>query len=109
MDSAAGAPRTVDPEAIAFVRFCRDRRRVAWPELYDEMWAVASRGLFRGYGFAELDQLGIEFGLTGMRRLAGLVSEVLASEPQLASRRAVSPARCGLAVIGRTETGAGLA
>ena len=28
------------------------RRRVGWPELYDEMCAVASRGLFRGYGDA---------------------------------------------------------
>ena len=34
--SAAGVPT---PEAEAFVRFCYQRRRVGWPELYDEMCA----------------------------------------------------------------------
>ena len=34
--------------ALEFVRFCYRRRRVAWPALYDEMSAVASRSTFRG-------------------------------------------------------------
>ena len=28
-------------EALEFVRFCHRRKRVGWPELYDEMCAVA--------------------------------------------------------------------
>ena len=39
---------------IEFVRFCYRRRRVGWPELYDEMCAVAGRGLFRGYSVDDL-------------------------------------------------------
>src|SRR5674476_622245 len=58
MDPCIRVPGTLAREASEFVRFCRDRRRVGWPELYDEMWAVASRRLFRGYGFAELPELG---------------------------------------------------
>ena len=41
-----------DGEAMEFVRFCHRRKRVGWPELYDEMCAVASRGLFRGWRHA---------------------------------------------------------
>ena len=46
----AGHRQPSTPEAEAFVRFCYQRRRVGWPELYDEMCAVATRGLFRGMG-----------------------------------------------------------
>ena len=38
--------------ALDFVRFCHRRKRVGWPELYDEMCHVASRGLYHGWGFA---------------------------------------------------------
>jgi hypothetical protein len=65
MDPRALAPVAADPEAVEFVRFCRARRRVGWPELYDEMWAVASRSLFRGYSFGELEERGIGFSLYG--------------------------------------------
>ena len=45
----AGRRRRRSRTPIDFVRFCYRRRRVGWPELYDEMCAVAGRGLFRGY------------------------------------------------------------
>ena len=78
MDPRSAATRAPDPDAIEFVRFCYRRRRVGWPELYDEMCAVAGRGLYRGYGADELSALGIGFGLFEMPALAGLVSRVVA-------------------------------
>ena len=68
------------PEAEAFVRFCYQRRRVGWPELYDEMCAVAGRGLFRGWGPDELDQHGIGFGLSEMAALAAEVCQIVAED-----------------------------
>ena len=47
MVARLAAPHTVTADAVEFIRFCYARRRVGWPELYDEMCAVASRGLFR--------------------------------------------------------------
>ena len=43
-----------DAEAEAFIRFCYRRRAVQWPELYDEMCAVAARGDYRGLEYEEL-------------------------------------------------------
>ena len=91
-----------DVEAIEFVRFCRQRRRVAWPELYDEMAAVASRGLFRGYGLAELGERGIGFSLSDTPRLAALVASVIAAEGPVVR---VGAARRGRAVIGGAVVG----
>lgn len=104
MDSWSRVPDAPDPDAMAFVRFCRGRRRVAWPELYDEMWAVASRGLFRGWGFGELEGRGIGFGLFQMRSLAALVAIVIDEEPRgLSGRRRAGvppgPQRRGLAIM----------
>ena len=48
-----------EPEAIDFVRFCYRRRSVGWPELYDEMCAVAGRGLYRGYSADDLSGIGV--------------------------------------------------
>jgi hypothetical protein len=98
MDPCARVPGTPNREAAEFVRFCRDRRRVGWPELYDEMWFVGGRRLFRGYGFAELGELGIGFSLFETMRLAAIVAAVIADEPQVA-RRGVSIARRGVAVM----------
>ena len=75
---------TASAAALDFVRFCHRRKRVGWPELYDEMCHVASRGLYHGWGFAELAEHGIAFGLSEMPRLASLVSEVVT---QAAERR----------------------
>ncbi|HEY5486442.1 MAG TPA: hypothetical protein VIK06_02240 [Candidatus Limnocylindrales bacterium] len=70
----------VSDAALDFVRFCHRRRKVGWPELYDEMCAVASRGIYRGWGFRELGEHGIDFGLTEMPGLARLVAMVAAEE-----------------------------
>lgn len=98
MDPRPRTPGTPDREAAEFVRFCRDRRRVGWPELYDEMCVVATRRLFRGYGFAELGELGIGFSLFETTRLAATVAAVIADEPQ-AVRRSGLTARRGVAVV----------
>ena len=74
-----GAP---DPEAQAvdFVRFCYRRRAVAWPELYDEMCAVAARGDYRGMDYDQLERAGIRFALAALPHLAEMVGRVIAEE-----------------------------
>ena len=69
-----------DIEAIAFVRFCYRRRSVAWPELYDEMCAVAARGAYRGMTYEQLERLGIGFALAALPRLAAMAARVIAEE-----------------------------
>jgi hypothetical protein len=71
-----------DPEALEFVRFCYRRRRVGWPELYDEMWAVAGRGLYRGYDADDLSAIGIGFGLYQMPALAAIVQRVVGEDAE---------------------------
>ena len=88
--SAAGMPT---PEAEAFVRFCYQRRRVGWPELYDEMCAVATRGLYRGMGTDALSEIGVGFSLFETPKLAQLVAMVVAEEQ--AARRAAKAAVAG--------------
>jgi hypothetical protein len=83
MDSRNAATGIKDSDAIEFVRFCYRRRRVGWPELYDEMCAVAGRGLFRGYDADDLAGLGIGFSLFGMPALAVLSTRVVAEEQAL--------------------------
>jgi hypothetical protein len=83
--AATGAPH---PDAVEFVRFCYHRRRVGWPELYDEMCAVAGRGLFRGFSADDLGGIGVGFSLFDMPALASLASRVVAEEAAL--RRPVS-------------------
>jgi len=70
----------ITAEAVEFIRFCYARRRVGWPELYDEMCAVASRGLFRGWGPDELAGQGIRFGLSEMPHLASSVTEIVSED-----------------------------
>ena len=88
--SAASMPT---PEAEAFVRFCYQRRRVGWPELYDEMCAVATRGLYRGMGTDALSEIGVGFSLFETPKLAQLVAMVVAEEQ--AARRAAKAAVAG--------------
>ena len=94
MDRTSTGERTVgsaspEPaEAIEFVRFCHRRRHVGWPELYDEMCAVAGRGLYRGYGAEELSSIGIGFGLFQMPALAELVARVVAEDADRRRRTA---------------------
>ena len=63
-------------ETEEFVRFCYGRRPVAWPDLYDEMCSVASRGAFRGWSFVDLAEHGICFTLPDMPRLAAIADRV---------------------------------
>ena len=86
----AASPST--PEAEAFVRFCYQRRRVGWPELYDEMCAVATRGLYQGMGHDALAEIGVGFSLFETPRLAQLVTRVAAEEQ--AARRAAKAGLC---------------
>ena len=62
------------------MRFCYQRRRVGWPELYDEMCAVATRGLYQGMGSDALAEIGVGFSLFETPRLAALVTRVVAEE-----------------------------
>jgi hypothetical protein len=78
MDPLTAARPQPDPEAVEFIRFCYQRRRVGWPELYDEMCAVAARGLFRGYGSDDLAGFGIGFTLFEMPSLAAMSAQVIA-------------------------------
>jgi hypothetical protein len=95
--AATGAPH---PDAVEFVRFCYHRRRVGWPELYDEMCAVAGRGLFRGYSADDLGGIGVGFSLFDMPALASLACRVVAEEAAL--RRPVS-VRLSQAATGAAE------
>jgi hypothetical protein len=83
MDQRAAATRVPDPDAADFIRFCYRRRRVGWPELYDEMCAVAARGLFRGLGTDDLATHGIGFGLFDMPGLAAMAAGIVAEEQAL--------------------------
>ena len=83
MDSHTAAPRLPDPEAVDFVRFCYRRRRVGWPELYDEMCAVAARGLYRGYDANDLGAHGVGFALFDMPGLAALTQRIVDEEKAL--------------------------
>ena len=82
----------ITAEAVEFIRFCYARRRIGWPELYDEMCAVASRGLFRGWDADELATHGIRFGLFDMPHLASKVTEIVTEDRAKAKSITVSPA-----------------
>lgn len=81
--SAAEPASLAHDEALEFVRFCYRRRRVPWPGLYDEMCAVAARGLFRGLGYAELSERGISFCLGELTRLSTLTERVVREDEAL--------------------------
>jgi hypothetical protein len=71
-----------EPQAIDFVRFCYKRRHVGWPELYDEMCAVAGRGLYHGFCADDLNRIGIGFALYEMPALATIVHRVVAEDQE---------------------------
>ncbi len=75
-DAAGEAP----PADVAdFIRFCHHRKQVGWPELYDEMCAVAARREFNGWDHDQFAARGLTFSLFEMPRLAGWVRSVLAT------------------------------
>lgn len=103
MDPRTAASPQPDPEAVEFIRFCYQRRRVGWPELYDEMCAVAARGLYRGYGSDDLAGFGIGFSLFEMPSLAAMSARVVAEEQ--ARRRPVSVSiRADVPAVGVADT-----
>jgi hypothetical protein len=93
MVARSATAHVVTADAVEFIRFCYARRRCGWPELYDEMCAVASRGLFRGWGPDELAGHGIRFGLWEMQQLAITVTEIVAEDRARAKTASVTPAR----------------
>ncbi len=105
MEPRHAASRVPDPEATEFIRFCYRRRREGWPELYDEMSAVAARGLFRGLGVDDLADHGIGFGLSDMPVLAAMASGIVAEEQAL--RRPVTvvitPIEPGIEDVGTAD------
>jgi hypothetical protein len=62
--------------AIDFIAFCFERRGADWPVLYDEMCYVASKRLYRGLGYEELKEAGLDFTLAGLARTSRLTNEV---------------------------------
>ena len=66
------------PDVVAFIRYCHRRRGATWPELYDEMCAVAARREFNGWDHGQLAERGLTFSLLEMPRLANWSRAVLA-------------------------------
>jgi hypothetical protein len=79
------------PEVAEFIRFCHSRRPRAWPDLYDEMWVVAARREFNGWGFEQLEAYGVTFSLFQLPRLATWVRQVLAAMPDVQEPSLVGP------------------
>ena len=87
----ADPPAPPPPEVAEFIRFCHHRRPRTWPDLYDEMWVVAARREFNGWGFEQLEAYGVTFSLFEMPRLAGWVRLVLAGMPETREPVLVGP------------------
>jgi hypothetical protein len=62
--------------AIDFIAFCFERNRREWPRLYDEMCYVASQRLYRGLGYDELRDAGVDLTFTGMSKMSRVAKEV---------------------------------
>jgi hypothetical protein len=96
-DQGPQAPDGPSTEVVDFIRHCYRRRQVSWPEIYDDMCAVAGRGEFRGWRLADLAERGIGFTIPELPRLAALVERVVEdersadSEPLRHERRAEAP------------------
>jgi hypothetical protein len=90
------------PDVAAFIRYCHERRGASWPELYDEMCAVAARREFNGWDHADLAARGLTFSLLEMPRLAGWSRAIVAgvAEERRASEHvgATTPRRLAQAV-----------
>jgi hypothetical protein len=93
-DAPTGA---VHQDVTDFIRYCYQRRRIGWPELYDEMCGVAARGEFRGMDYDRLAALGVGFSLGDMSRLAALSQRVVTDERR--RRVAIPVERSGVPVV----------
>lgn len=105
--SPATTPTMPSAEAAAFIRFCYRRRRTGWPELYDEMCAVASRRLYNGWGFQELAEIGIGFSLFETPTLAALAREIALEEAERRARGATPPAKAEPLAVATDQGGEG--
>ena len=81
MRGSAGEDEGLSDERIAqvaidFITFCFKRRGAGWPFLYDEMCYVAGNRLYRGLGYEELQEAGLDFTLGGLGKTSRLVKEV---------------------------------
>ena len=47
------------PDLVAFIRYCHQRHGASWPELYDEMCAVAARREYHGWDHDQLAARGL--------------------------------------------------
>lgn len=62
--------------AIEFIAFCFERSQREWPRLYDEMCYVASKRLYRGLGYDELKDAGVDLTFSGMAKMSRTAKEV---------------------------------
>jgi hypothetical protein len=102
---SAGTPATDEgePAAIDFVRFCYRRRRVGWPELYDEMCAVAGRGLYHGYSADDLGAIGVGLTLFEMPAMAAIAHRVVAEDQERRRRSALAIRATHVALVEEAE------
>ena len=63
--------------AIDFIAFCYQRNRREWPRLYDEMCLVAGQRLYRGLGYDELRDAGVDLTFIGMSKMSRIAKEVI--------------------------------
>ena len=82
-------PDPPPPDVAEFIRFCHRRKPVGWPELYDEMCAVAARREFNGWDIDQFAARGLTFSLFEMPRLSGWVRTVVAASVE--PREAIEP------------------
>lgn len=62
--------------AIEFIAFCFERSQREWPKLYDEMCNVASKRLYKGLGYDELKDAGVDLTFSGMAKMSRIAKEV---------------------------------
>ena len=80
-DGAGDAQTALPPPEVAeFIRYCHRRRRSAWPEIYDDMCAIAARREFKGWDHARLAEAGVSFTLFDTPRLSAWVRALIPPE-----------------------------
>ena len=84
-----GRPRVSEGQiadmAIEFIAFCHQRSHREWPKLYDEMCNVASKRLYKGLGYDELKDAGVDLTFSGMAKMSRIAKEVTRRAPRDAS------------------------
>ena len=100
VDATGVAPHALPPPEVAeFIRYSHRRRHAGWPEIYDDMCAIAARREFKGWDSDRLAEAGVSFTLFDTPRLAAWVRAVIpadvaarqSSQPEPNARVAVGP------------------